>query len=103
MQANAFLPCALIQLAKASSAEKTVAVNHAETAHPNRDAASTRLSAYPAHAKEENAEPTAAEVLAEHARKDIHEPQSADTTLICAYPVRTRMNNSGNTCLPLCS
>ena len=72
MQANAFLPCALIQLAKAKNAARTVAANNAgsETAATNKDAASTRLSAYPAHAKEENAEPTAAEVLAEHARKD---------------------------------
>ena len=56
----------------AKSAVSTDAENHAdsETAATNKDAASTRLSVYPAHAKAENAEPTAAEVLAEHARKD---------------------------------
>ena len=70
MQANAFLPCALIQLAKASSAEKTVAVNHAETAHTHRDAASTRPSVYPVPAKAENAELTAAAGHAAHVLKD---------------------------------
>ena len=60
MQANAFPRPVLIQLATARSAERTVAENHAETAATNNRAASTRLSAFPAHAMAKNAVPTAA-------------------------------------------
>ena len=72
MPVSAFLPCALIRLAKARSAERTAAAKSAEDAAVAKYAASTRHSVSPVIAVTESAEAMAAAESAEqeHALKD---------------------------------